>query len=187
MVKPHMSFDLRGPWTFEDLASTPDDGQRYEIFDGSLIMSPLPPLPHVRGVYVLRRRLEAQAPDHLTVVENVGVLSKGGRSYFIPDLVVTPAGTLDRPDRAITPEDALLVVEVLSPSNADHDRVTKRYAYAEAGIPRCWILDGEGKALAMLALETPHRRYREVAVVGPGRPFRTNEPFPVEIDPGELF
>jgi Uma2 family endonuclease len=187
MVKPHMSFDVTGPWTIEDLASTPDDGMRYEIFDGSLLVSPAPRLPHARGVHRLRRRLEAQAPSHLAVAENTGVVFKDGRSCFIPDIVVVPDAALDRPDLALPPGDVLLAVEVLSPNNADHDRVTKRYAYAEAGIPHYWILDREGKALTMLALEAPRRRYQEAAVVGPGRTFRASEPFPVEIDPGELF
>ncbi len=30
-----------GPWTIDDLYAIPDDGYRYEIADGSLLVSPL--------------------------------------------------------------------------------------------------------------------------------------------------
>src|SRR6266545_4541829 len=36
-----------GPWTIDDLYAIPDDGYRYEIADGSLLVSPPPPIPHL--------------------------------------------------------------------------------------------------------------------------------------------
>ncbi|GAA0901733.1 hypothetical protein GCM10009557_77730 [Virgisporangium ochraceum] len=33
---------LPGEWTVDDLESTPDDGRRYELFDGKMVVSPAP-------------------------------------------------------------------------------------------------------------------------------------------------
>ena len=40
-----------------------------------------------------------------------------------------------------------LVVEIISPGNADHDLVTKRLEYAEARIPEYWIVDPTTRTL----------------------------------------
>ena len=62
-----------GPWTLEDLQRLPDNGYRYEITDGSLLVTSPPGIPHFRVTTLLRRVLEAQAPtsvdrgpEHLT-------------------------------------------------------------------------------------------------------------------------
>jgi Uma2 family endonuclease len=56
-------------WTVDDLYQLPDIGVRYEIFDGSLLVSPAPHKRHVRAVTLLRRLLDRQAPDGLIVCE----------------------------------------------------------------------------------------------------------------------
>ena len=44
--------------TIDDLDRMPDDGHRYELLDGSLIVSPAPGLPHQRVAFVLTHILE---------------------------------------------------------------------------------------------------------------------------------
>jgi len=46
-----------------------------------------------------------------------------------------------------------LVVEILSPSTAAHDRATKLALYAGAGVPWVWFLDAEVKTVETLKLE----------------------------------
>ena len=65
----------QGAWTYDDYARLPDDGWRYEIIGGEL-----------------------------------------------------------------------LVIEVLSPATARHDRTTKYHLYAEAGVTEYWIIDPEAGA-----------------------------------------
>ena len=62
-----------GPWTTADLAGLPDDGQRYEIIDGSLLVSPPPSPLHQLVAGRLAVFLRDAAPKGLDVVEAVGV------------------------------------------------------------------------------------------------------------------
>ena len=49
----------QGEWTYSDYAVLLDDGQRYEIVNGVLVMAPAPDGPHQGG-----RRGLAQAPQN---------------------------------------------------------------------------------------------------------------------------
>jgi Uma2 family endonuclease len=81
----------------------------------------------------------------------------------------------------------LLVVEVLSPSNAKTNLLLKRHEYAAGGIPLYWIVDPERETLTVLTLDGSGERYVESAVVRPGEPWKTDEPFPVTLDLAEIF
>lgn len=173
------------PWTIDDLVGLPD-GNRYEILDGSLLVSPSPAVPHLDTVYRLRRRLEAQAPSHLAVVENAGLLIREGRSFFVPDLTIVPIAALDRPDASLKAPDGLLVVEVLSKSNAARDLVVKRHEYAAGGIPQYWMVSRDDRTLTVLTRPQPDEGYLVSAVVTAGERFETDDPFPVSLDPADF-
>jgi Uma2 family endonuclease len=186
MTEPVTSHLWDRPWTFEDLAETPADGNRYEIFDGSLLVSASPAVPHLDAVYWLRRRLEAQAPGYLAVVENAGLLIRGGRSYFIPDLAIVPIAALKRSDASLKAPDAVLVVEVLSKSNAGRDLVVKRHEYAAGGNPQYWIVSKDDRTLTVFTRPDEGRAYQESIVIGAGERFETDDPFPISLDPADF-
>lgn len=186
MTEPVVDYQSRGPWTIDDLADTPDNGNRYEIFDGSLLVSPPPALPHGDAVYRLRRQLEAHAPEHLRVVENVGVLIAAGRSLFVSDLTVIRSEAMKRPDAALRAPDALLVVEVLSPGNSGRDLVIKRHEYAAGGIPQYWIVDKDEHTLVVLTSPEEDKGYLDRVVVRAGERFETDDPFPISLDPADF-
>ena len=186
MTDPVVGYQRRGPWTIDDLADTPDNGNRYEIFDGSLLVSPPPALPHSDAVYLLRRRLETVAPAHLRVVENVGVLIAGGRSLFVPDLTVVRSEAMRRSDAALRAPDPLLVVEVLSPGNAGRDLVIKKHEYAAGGIPQYWIVDKDKRSLTALTRPEQGKGYLDSTVVRAGERFETDDPFPISLDPADF-
>ena len=50
-------FHRPGPWTVDDLADLPDDGNRYETVHGELLVTPAPGAPHQRAVKNLVLRL----------------------------------------------------------------------------------------------------------------------------------
>ncbi|BCB86035.1 hypothetical protein Psuf_033480 [Phytohabitans suffuscus] len=178
--------DSGSPWTIDDLKDFPDDaGHRYEIFDGSLLVTPHADVFHGGVANLLNRLLTRQAPDDRIVGQSVGV-SRKRTSYFVPDLFVVPKAAFDKGGDALDPADILLVCEVLSPSNARQDLVLKRDEYAIAGIPLYWILDPNKRTLTVLELAADGR-YREAAVVEPGRVWRTDKPFPLAFDLGEIF
>lgn len=124
------------PWTVDDLAALPDDGMRYEIIDGTLVVSPSPTFRHqsVSGALFLLLAT-ACSPDLRVLAAPLDWQPSRLRS-FQPDLLVVPAGPLDRP----TPT-PLVVVEILSPSSRTLDRITKLHAYAQAHVPQYWIVD----------------------------------------------
>jgi Uma2 family endonuclease len=65
-----------------------------------------------------------------------------------------------------------------------HDRDRLR---AAAGIPRYWIVDPREQAITVLALPAGATSYNEEVVVRPGEPWSTDQPYPLTIDPAEVF
>ncbi len=134
-------------WTREMVLALPEDGNRYELFDGELLVTPAPTGPHQ---VALMRIFEAIAPyvhaHHLgETLWSPADLSLGGDQLSQPDLFVVPflpAGLkwADFPD-------PILVVEVLSPSSAHFDRAIKRRRFQRAGIPEYWIVDLDARMI----------------------------------------
>jgi Uma2 family endonuclease len=148
-----------GPLTYEDYAALPEDGNRYELFDGELVVSPAP-RPRHQGVSIklaarLLGHIEAQA---LTAPIDV-ILSP--TTVLQPDVVFVAAT-----HRAIITERAIegppdLVVEILSAGTARRDRGAKAELYARFGIPHYWVLDPKAQTFEALLLDG--RSYRMVA------------------------
>ncbi|SNT44942.1 Endonuclease, Uma2 family (restriction endonuclease fold) [Asanoa hainanensis] len=172
-------------WTVEDLDDLPDDGYRYEIFDGSLLVSPPAAMPHIASTVWLRDILHDQAPRHFRLIEGAGVFANA-RNFYIPDLVVVHGEVLKSRERGIRPADVLLAIEVVSPSNPSNDLFIKRKAYAQFNIPEYWIVDRRDESLSVLQL-TEQSEYRVAAKVHPGSQWRAEEPFPLVVDPADLF
>jgi Uma2 family endonuclease len=174
-----------GSLTVDDLFDIPDDGNRYEIFNGKLLVTPPPPLPHAAATTNLRDRLYDQAPRHLRIAEGVGIYANDS-NYFIPDLVVIPHEVLSGDGIGIRPNEPLLVAEVVSPSNPNNDLITKREFYARFRIAEYWIVDRRDRSLTILQLGADDK-YTERAVLHPGEIWRSQFPFPLQIGPAELF
>jgi Uma2 family endonuclease len=166
-------------WTIDDLERLPDDGNRYEIFDGSLLVSPHADASHGLVSNKLRRLLDRQAPDDLFVGQDVGV-SRKISSYLVPDLFVVRTAAFEQARAALPPSAVELVVEVLSPGNRGRDLVVKRHEYAAAGIPLYWIVDPMERLMHVLELDGG--AYREAETVRPGDAWRTTRPFPISLD-----
>jgi len=135
-------------WTREMVLALPDDGNRYELFDGELLVTPAPGGLHQ---VALMRLYDAVAPfvrDHNlgTMLWSPADLRLGGEQLSQPDLFVLPFLPGDRNDWAAYP-DPILVVEVLSPSTARFDRIVKRRRFQRAGIPEYWIVDLDARVV----------------------------------------
>lgn len=76
------------PFTVEDLERMPDDGRRYELIDGMLIVSPAPAMPHQRVAFLLGILLEQACPDDLVVFGTPVNVRLSSRSALEPDVVV---------------------------------------------------------------------------------------------------
>lgn len=168
-VLPH-----RWVWDYEDLQDLPDDGSRYEIVDGGLVVTPPPPLWHEFAVEQVKIALRADAPSRWRVL-SPGVHMDA--TYRIPDVLVLRAD-VDRQAGTAEPPDVLLAVEVVSPGSVTTDRVTKPVEYANAGIPHFWRVDAlQGPLLE--AFELTAGSYRSVGAWSQGDDVVLDRPFPI--------
>jgi Uma2 family endonuclease len=141
-------------YTYADLLETPDDGNRYEIIDGELIVSAAPLVIHQWFLYLLSRRFG----DHVD-------REKLGRVLFAPIDVLFSTGDTVEPDLMFIRKDRLHIVstavvngapdillEVLSPSTRDRDLGIKLALYESQGVPEYWIADPEIPELILFVL-----------------------------------
>lgn len=82
----------------------------------------------------------------------------------------------------------MLVVEIVSPRSGSeqHDRVNKVFEYAQAGIPRYWLIDLEPEPSIVVRTLGDDGRYHVTASATPGAPLKTDEPFTFAFDPARL-
>lgn len=167
----------------DDLYATPDDGNRYEILDGALVMSP--PLGSTHQIVaaelaaVLR---EAARPAGLRALFAPLAWRIGSGQVPEPDLMVVAPETIGA--RAIE-RPPLLVVEILSPSGRGRDLSEKRRIYAEGGAAWYWIVDPEEPSLTVLRLTAG--AYEDEARVTGATAYETARPFAVRVVPAQLL
>ena len=171
--------DRLGPWTLDDLAEVDDEVHRFEVVDGSLVVSPPPMAFHQAVSRRLFRQLDRQAPPEWEAVyEEYVRLGTDGRQ---PDVALLRAGLSAPRRRAGYPPQAFgLVVEVVSPTSRVRDRVHKRAEYAAAGIPHYWLVETEPDLL-LVAHDLVEGAYRETARVAAGAAGLT-APVPLRVD-----
>jgi Uma2 family endonuclease len=170
------------PFTVAELDRMPDDGRRYELVDGALVVSPRPTQIHQVVALRIASALEQATPPGLQVVPEPAVMISSS-TEFDPDVVVVGLATIGNA-KVTTPP--LLVVEVRSLKTALVDLNTKKAAYERFGVELYWIVVPEVKRAELIAFELRDRHYRQVAHVTGGNPFRAERPFPVEIVPARL-
>lgn len=176
-----------GGWTIEDLHRFRDDGNRYEIFDGSLLVTPPASVSHVFVQGRLMLVLNAAAPAQLIALDGgAGISVRGGSTYYVPDIVVARAAARVGDGYALDPGDVELAVEVLSPFHRGRDLLLKRHDYAAAGIPAYWIVDPKARNMTVLTLDPAASSYRELAVVAAGQRWQAEHPYPVMVDPADF-
>jgi Uma2 family endonuclease len=171
------------PLDLEDLLATPDDGNRYEVLDGALVMTPPPGTSHQHVVLELAVLLrQAARPLGLQTFVAPVAWRIGPGQVPEPDLLVAAPEAVT--ERAIVGR-PLLVVEVLSPTGRDRDLSEKRRIYAEGGAAWYWLVDPAVPSLTVLGLVG--RSYQERALVEGSTAHVTDDPFPVRVVPAELM
>jgi Uma2 family endonuclease len=169
------------PLTRADLADMPDDGHRYELVDGVLVVSPAPRLRHQRAVRELLVLLHSACPDDLEVLSAPFDVVLAEDTVLLPDLLVARRSDLNE---SCLPAPPVLAVEVLSPSTRLVDLLLKRSRLEAAGVPSYWVVDPEEPSL--IAWQLVGAAYQEVARVVADERFQTRMPFDVEIVPARL-
>jgi Uma2 family endonuclease len=182
------------PFTVNDLFAMPDDGQRYEVQDGALIVSPAPGVPHQLIVDDLVALLKAAAPQGAYAVSGIAVRLHDDENGRVPDVSVISAHPRSRRGAAEATE-TLAVIEVVSPGSVRTDRVFKPAIYAEAGIPCFWRVEMDpfpgqvaGEELpVVLVHQLVGDHYKLVARLSAGTTGTVDVPFPVTFDPATLL
>jgi Uma2 family endonuclease len=143
MVMP----DTARRYTIDEVLAFPPDGNRYELVDGELVVTPAPRAGHqlVVGEFhaLLREYLRACAP-RLRVVLAPADIRWPGEVLVQPDVFVVPVEQLAAEDWSDV-RTLVLAVEVVSPSSARHDRVTKRRVYQRQRVPTYWAADRDAR------------------------------------------
>jgi len=173
-------------WTEEKFLRVPAKvGQRTELLDGSLLLTPAASGIHQRVSRRLANLIETRIPDSHEVLEAVNV-RVGPSRILIPDLIVTSC--LD--GRLIyDAADVVLAAEVVSPSTVSTDRWLKPGLYAAASIGWYLRVKLTGTETAeVIAYRLSDGAYGEHGRARSGRQvLRLSELFEVEIDPVALL
>jgi Uma2 family endonuclease len=141
-------------WRYEDWLHFPDDGNRYEIIDGELYVSPPPLIGHQRSslslvltlaTYVKKKNLGE------VLFAPVGVRLPTQPVPVEPDILFVQQNRLHIIGRNYVEGAPDLIVEILS-SNWRYDRGKKMQAYQEAGVKEYWIVDPRAKVIEVYTL-----------------------------------
>ncbi|MCC7293090.1 MAG: Uma2 family endonuclease [Phycisphaerales bacterium] len=132
--------------TAEEYFSLRDDGQRYELIDGVVVMSPSPTPRHQLVAIEVVKQLSRHVDDQdlgLVLYETDVVFGMGADGR---DLVYRPEVVFFRKERAGTITDRIrivpdVVVEVVSPDSRSLDAETKYNDYERAGVGEYWLID----------------------------------------------
>ena len=170
----------RRPLTVDDLELMPDDGHRYELIDGTLIVSPSPSLRHQIVHANLMELLLRACPENLRVLSAPLDVVLADDTSVQPDLLVVPR---DLPGPKVR-QAPVLAVEVVSPSSRLIDLNLKRARYERAGVPSYWVVDPD--ELRLVAWELRDAAYVEVAAVSDDVAWTAERPFRVTVNPHQL-
>jgi Uma2 family endonuclease len=170
------------PFTTAELDRMPDDGRRYELIDGVLVVSPRPGTIHQVVAMRLAAALHAGCPDGMLVIPEPAVqLSR--TTEFAPDITVAREEDVGAAKLTAPP---LLAVEVHSPSTALIDLTRKKAAYAAFGVPSYWIVVPDTRRPELSVFELTGGHYERAGYAAGDEAFRAARPFPVELVPARL-
>jgi Uma2 family endonuclease len=170
------------PLTRADLDTMPDDGHRYELIDGALIVTPAPSAMHQTVVLELAVLLKARCPsDHKVFVAPFDV-ALADDTIMQPDVLVARRSDLTERDLPAAP---MLAVEVLSPSTRRIDLTLKLSRLEAAGCPHYWVVDPITPALTAWRLRAG--AYVKVGHVTGDQALTVDEPFPVDVVASQLI
>lgn len=173
---------VHGEWTVADLLDTPDDGQRYEVIDGTLLVTPAPTPRHQSALFELAVLLRSACPPNYKVFVAPLDWQPDTLTSLQPDILVIRKDQIGEKNISAAPT---LVVEVASPRTARIDRTVKLSRYADGGIARYWIVDPRVPSVQVFDLV--EGRYRVSGEASADAPLTISAPFPVTVVPQALI
>jgi Uma2 family endonuclease len=141
IVRPRVSY--------ADLEQAPEDGHRYELYDGEVFVVPAPIPRH----QVVQQRIAGALQRYVSAHGGFSVDSPidivfSDYDVLQPDVVLFTARRAHLVDLDRVIRDAPdLCVEVLSPSTEATDRGRKMQLFARYGVPEYWIVDPSARTI----------------------------------------
>jgi Uma2 family endonuclease len=144
-----MGMPATAGWTSEDLRALPEDGNRYEIIDGELLVTPAPAWRHQRASRDLLVRVHQYLRHHrlADVISAPADVEFGFRTVVEPDLLIVPLVEGRFPRNFAEAGRLLVAIEILSPDTATRDRGIKRELYQREGVTEYWIVDLDARLI----------------------------------------
>jgi len=171
-------------WTADMVRQLPDDGNRYEVVYGELLVTPAPRVNHQllvsRLAFALAKYLEHEPVG--VMLTSPADISWGQDVLVQPDVFVVPLDDARTGDWSKL-RSLLVAAEVLSPSTARADRFTKRRRYQEAGVPVYWMVDGADQSVEVWTPDAEFPAVERQRLVW--HPAGGGQPFTLEL--AELF
>lgn len=166
-------------FTFAEFLDYDSEDYCVELEDGEIFVMPTPSPLHIQTIRFLYSLIEQYIKDYDLRLEvfpgGIGVRT-GIRSSREPDLCVLhqedwEALRKQNPKSAIVERPPLLVIEVVSPGDENHERdyQNKREEYLGMGIPEYWIVDPEERKVTVCLLAGQSYRYTEFGGQSPIR------------------
>ncbi len=146
----------KAKYTYDDYAAM-DDDKRYELIEGELYMVPAPNF------------------QHQTISRDLGVVlwefvkkNNLGTVLYAPFDVVLSETDVVQPDIIFVSKERMglmteknlrgapdLVIEILSSTTKERDKLVKKRLYGEYGVKEFWIVDPDKKAIETMVLKEP--------------------------------
>ncbi len=170
------------PLTRADLEAMPDDGRRYELIDGALVVTPAPSEGHQDAVLELAvLLLRAHCPPELKTMVAPFDVALSDSTVMQPDVLVARRSDVTSRDLPVAP---VLAVEILSPSTKHIDLMLKRSRFEAAGCPSYWVVDPSEPSIT--AWDLRDGAYVEVCRAAGDGELTLTLPFPVAVRPSTL-
>lgn len=141
--------------TYEDYQHFPNDGNRYEILEGEVFVTPAPKTKH-----------QLISGNLFVLLESYVRAKKLGRVFFAPVDVVLSRTSVVQPDLLYLSNDRMhllteknvqggpdLIVEILSEHTENHDRTVKMQLYQRNGVKAYWLIDPDSETLEVYELD----------------------------------
>jgi Uma2 family endonuclease len=175
--------DRAHPFTVSDLEETPDDGRRYELIDGALLVSPASGWAHQQATGALYVLLYQVCPASMRVLIAPFAVRPDKYNEVQPDILV--ARYEDLTEQGL-PRAPLLAVEVISPTSRLRDASLKKAVYARLRTPSYWLVDPNPDKPSLTVFELSGGQYTEAGHVTGDRRWPAHQPFPVQVVPADL-
>lgn len=156
------------------------DGFKVEISGDTIVMMVSSSGIHQRNLLTVRRQFDAHTPPGLLPSENTDLISPAAGKSRNPDLTYLPEDALTTNANQIPAEEAVIVVELVSPSNPENDWVGKLRDYPLMGVQLYLLIDARQKTVTLFS-RPDGTKYHRREDVDFGETLRIPAPFDFDL------